>query len=125
MSDEFELWLRLEPRWTTEQFNDPELHPIKYWLSLQSKYPHLSQLAVDVLTIPASSCECKRMFSQLAHLLAPRRRKIGRQLLAALQCIRAWMGLGMTTPSEMAESRLTDAEMDVIYDICHWEEVTD
>jgi hypothetical protein len=65
------------------------------------------------------------MFSQLAHLLAPRRRKIGRQLLAALQCIRAWMGLGMTTPSEMAEPRLTDAEMDVIYDICHWEEVTD
>jgi hypothetical protein len=44
------------------------------------------------------------MFSQLAHLLAPWRRKIGRQLLAALQCIRAWIGLGMTTLSEIAES---------------------
>jgi hypothetical protein len=35
------------------------------------------------------------------------------------------MGLRMTTPSEIAESRLTNAKMDVIYDICYWEEVTD
>ena len=108
ISDEYELWSRLEPRWTTEQFNDPKLHPIKYWLGLRSKYPHLSQLAIDVITIPASSCECERMFSQLADLLAPRRRKIGRQLLAALQCIRAWMGLGIATPLRKADARLTN-----------------
>jgi hypothetical protein len=62
------------------------------------------------------------MFSQLADLLAPRRRKLRRQLLAALQCIRAWMGLGMAAPPRKADARLTNDEMDVIYNLCQWEE---
>jgi hypothetical protein len=53
-------------------------------MALRPKYPELSQLALNVLSIPASSCECERMFSQLGDLLEPRRRKIGSQLLAAL-----------------------------------------
>jgi hypothetical protein len=37
-----------------------------------------------VLSIPANSCECERMFSELGDLLALQQRKIGLQLLAAL-----------------------------------------
>lgn len=62
------------------------------------------------------------MFSQLADILAPRRRKIGRQLLAALQCIRGSMGLGMATPPRKAEARLNNDEIDVIYNLCQCEE---
>jgi hypothetical protein len=47
----------------------------------------LSRLAIDILTIPASSCECERLFSELSDLLEPKRRKIGAKLLAALQLI--------------------------------------
>ncbi|KAI0569226.1 Dimer-Tnp-hAT domain-containing protein, partial [Pyrenophora tritici-repentis] len=76
LMDEYELWSRLEPKWTSQQFATNG-HPIRYWLSLRSKYPHLHRFAIDVLTIPASSCECERMFSELGDLLEPRRRKIG------------------------------------------------
>jgi hypothetical protein len=56
---------------------------------MRSKYPCLSQFAIDILTIPASSCECGRLFSELGDLLEPKRRAIGSELLAALQLIRA------------------------------------
>lgn len=122
LTDEYEQWSRLEPKWTSEQFNKG--HPVQYWLGLRSKYPHLHRLAIDVITIPASSCECERMFSELGDLLEPRRRKIGAQLLAALQCIRAWMRAGVKTPHQ-AEKWLTDDEIDLIYSLCNWDKPGD
>jgi outer membrane receptor for monomeric catechols len=59
--------------------------------------PCLSQFAIDILTIPASSCECERLFSELGDLLEPKRRAIGSELLAALQLVRAWTRAGYTT----------------------------
>jgi hypothetical protein len=56
----------------------------------------LSRPAIDILTIPASSCECERLFSELGDLLEPKRRKIGARLLAALQLIRSWVRRGFT-----------------------------
>ncbi|KNG46889.1 transposase-like protein [Stemphylium lycopersici] len=50
---------------------------VQYWIAMRSKYPCLSQFAIDILTIPASSCECERLFSELGDLLQPKRRAIG------------------------------------------------
>jgi hypothetical protein len=68
--DQLERWRRFELLWDDAQFNSG-LNPIKYWQDLHSKYPQLAQLAIDVLTIPASSCNCERMFSELCNLLEP------------------------------------------------------
>jgi hypothetical protein len=75
--DEYERWSRYEPAWTTEQYEDEDSSPIQYWLQLSSKYPNLARFAVDILTIPASSCECERMFSELGGMLEPKRRAMG------------------------------------------------
>jgi hypothetical protein len=77
--DEFDRWKPNEPR--TEKGIDNANNPIKYWVTLRDRYPSLSQLALDVLSIPASSCECERMFSELGDLLEPRRRAICREPL--------------------------------------------
>jgi hypothetical protein len=118
--DELERWRRLEPRWTQEQFEQGG-NPVSYWMSLRPKYPHLARLAIDVLTIPASSCECERLFSELGDLLEPRRRKIGSQLLGAIQCIRSWRDAGFKPPSDSVVSDITDAEVAAIYNICRWD----
>jgi hypothetical protein len=55
---------------------------------MRDRYPQLSKLALNVLSILASSCECKRMFSELGDLLEPRQRGIQPRLLAAIQCVR-------------------------------------
>ena len=78
------MWKRREPQ--VEAGSDSAKFPTKYWVGLQDRYPNLSKLALDVLSIPASSCECERVFSELGDLLEPRRRKISPELLAAIHC---------------------------------------
>jgi hypothetical protein len=84
--NEFKRWKRSKP--AAERGTEHADNRIKYWVSMRNCYPSLSKLALDVLSIPASSCECERMFSELGDLLEPRRRQIGPQLLAAIQCVR-------------------------------------
>jgi hypothetical protein len=73
------------------------------------------------LTIPASSCECERLFNELGDLLEPRRRKIGAQLLAALQLVRSWARRCFTIPEEAAAA-YTDEEMASKYRMDDWDE---
>jgi hypothetical protein len=82
--DEYTRWKRCEP--VAEKDSPNALNPTQYWMGLREQYPSLSRLALNVLSIPASSCECERMFSELGDLLEPRRRNITPQLLAAIVC---------------------------------------
>jgi hypothetical protein len=68
--------------------NEHARSPIKYWVKLPDRYSNLSKLAIDVLSIPASSCECECCFSEFGDLLEPRRRGISPELLAIKQCTR-------------------------------------
>jgi hypothetical protein len=73
--DEFKRWKRSEL--AAERGTEHADNPIKYGVSMRDCYPSLSKLALDVLSIPASSCECERLFSELGDLLEPRRRRLG------------------------------------------------
>jgi hypothetical protein len=64
---------------------------------MSSKYPNLSRFALDIPTIPASSCDCERLFRELGDLLEPRRRALSDQVLSALQLIRSWARAGFKT----------------------------
>lgn len=120
--DEYERWRACEPRWSRADF-DREGNPVRYWLSLRNKYPSLAQFALDILSIPASSAECERLFSELGDLLEPKRRKIGSQLLAALQCVRSWLKAGfMSSDDEVDETNLTDAAIDSVYGVSQWDD---
>ena len=85
---------------------------------MRLKYPCLSQFAIDMLTIPASSCDCERLFSELGDLLEPRRRAIGSELLAALQLVRAWSKAGFDTQYKSAEGEDEDdlSDEDIVRD---------
>jgi hypothetical protein len=65
--DEYTRWKRCEP--VAEKDSPNALNPTQYWMGLREQDPNLSRLALDVLSIPASSCECERMFSELGNLL--------------------------------------------------------
>ena len=85
VSDEYDSWLK-EPMWTSDQHKTGTT-AVQYWVTLKPKYPNLSRLANDVLSVPASSADCERVFSGTGNKLEPQRRKIGAQLLAALVCL--------------------------------------
>lgn len=117
--DEYQRWKQCEPR--AEKGSNDANDPINYWLGLRDRYPQLSKLALDVISIPASSCDCERMFSELGDLLQPRRRGISAELLAAIQCVRRWQkaGFGPKDSSFLAGS---DTEIDELYRLFEWDE---
>ncbi|KAF7567844.1 Dimer-Tnp-hAT multi-domain protein [Pyrenophora tritici-repentis] len=68
-----------------------------------------------MLSIPGSSCECERLFSELGDLLEPRRRSISPQLLAAIQCDRRWIRAGFGSGEVPVKGVISDEEMDAKY----------
>jgi hypothetical protein len=80
--DEYKQWKLREPI-AAKGTHDAD-NPVEYWVKLRPQYTNLSRLAIDVLSIPASGCDCERMFSERGDLLEPRRRRLGPQLLAAM-----------------------------------------
>jgi hypothetical protein len=118
--DEYERWKRWEPR--AEKGSEAANNPIQYWIQQRDRYPRLAQLAIDVISAPASSCDCERMFSELGDLLEPRRRAISPQLLAAIQCVRRWQKAGFGTGKTGATKLVSDHQIDALYGICDWDQ---
>jgi hypothetical protein len=118
--DDYERWKACEPKASKGSYT--AVHPIIYWVGLRDGYPSLAQMAIDVLFIPASSCECERMFSELGHSLEPRRRQISPQLLAAIQCVRRWHRAGFDQgDNSAAAATITDDDIDAMYQLCDWD----
>jgi hypothetical protein len=117
--DEYNSWLT-EPAWTADQYKFG-CTAIEYWLQQRLKYPNLSQLAIDVMTIPASSADCERVFSGTGRVMEPQRRKMGSELLAALICTQRWIKAGFQPPNAKAAATYDDEELNKQFEIDNWE----
>jgi hypothetical protein len=104
--DEYTRWKRFEL--VAEKDSPNALNSTQYWMELCKQYPNISRFALDMLSIPASSCECERMFSELDDLLKPCQRNITLQLLAAIQCVREWRKAGFSNNQAADKSTITD-----------------
>jgi hypothetical protein len=62
---------------------------------MRSKYPSLSQFAIDIPAIPAPSCDCEQSFRELGDLLEPKHHASSSKLFAALQLVRVWTKAGV------------------------------
>ncbi|KAF7442840.1 Dimer-Tnp-hAT domain containing protein [Pyrenophora tritici-repentis] len=112
---------RLRSKKRSEPIASEGVDPIKYWVGLRDRYPSLSKFAIDMLSIPGSSCECERLFSELGDLLEPRRRSISPQLLAAIQCDRRWIRARFGSGEVPVKEAISDEEMDAKYGVHKWD----
>jgi hypothetical protein len=80
---------------------------------MASTCPQSSRFAIDILTVPVSSCECERLFSELGDLLEPKRCAISGELLAALQLICSWTRAEYTHNAKRGDDNSGDG---AIYD---------
>jgi hypothetical protein len=70
--------------------------PIQYWASKRREYPRLSRMALDVLTVPAMSAECERLFSAVGLMVAPLRHRLDASTIGLVQTLRSWQRAGLT-----------------------------
>ena len=73
-----------------------------WWLepAQQQLYPHLSTLALEILSIPAMSAEPERLFSATKLILTDTRNKLSMRLIEALACLKSWYKLKDITIDE-------------------------
>lgn len=85
-NDEFTAYLEAPPilprDWSKESLFD-------WWL--QQPYPTLRQWAFDTLSIPATSAEIERVFSQARRLITDDRNSLSIENLEILLCFKHWM----------------------------------
>jgi hypothetical protein len=61
-----------------------------FWARYEAQYPSLARMAFDILSIPAMSAECERVFSSAKLLLTDRRARMKEDIIEASECLRAW-----------------------------------
>lgn len=64
---------------------------IGWWRDHQITYPKLSQMAFDILSIPAMSAECERIFSLAKLIITSQRHGLSDLTIEAIQCMKNWL----------------------------------
>jgi hypothetical protein len=85
IGDEYAHWQANEQP-TDEGIKDS----IDYWISKRVEYPRLSRMALDVLTVPAMSAECERLFSSVGRMVTPLRNRLDVNTMGIVQSLRSW-----------------------------------
>jgi hypothetical protein len=65
----------------------------QFWLRArkQKSTNRLARMALDMLSIPAMSSDCERVFSQAKLLITGQRHRLKPDIVEATQCLRAWL----------------------------------
>ena len=107
--DEFDLWERDQSILTQisdefEAFITGTLVPLEktksaldQWLQLSQRrsYPNLSQMAIDILSIPAMSAEPERIFSGCRRIISWTRMRLGIKVIEEGECLKSWIRSGV------------------------------
>ncbi|KZV99873.1 hypothetical protein EXIGLDRAFT_572679, partial [Exidia glandulosa HHB12029] len=64
-------------------------------------YPRLSRMALDYLSIPATSVDVERTFSKGRTLLSHIRNRLSAQSTRALLCLNSWIPLNIVKTSDI------------------------
>jgi hypothetical protein len=88
--DEYDRWL------LDVSVNDKEVtDPLEYWRSKAKDYPRLSKMALDVMTVPAMSAECERLFSAVGLMITAIRNRLDASTVGLVQILRSWLKAGI------------------------------
>ena len=94
--DELAQYLSEPPIDNTAYSSDP----IAWWRDVGAgRFPRLSYMAVDFLTIASSSAETERDFSSAGRMTTPLRNRLRHHIISMAQCLQSWSKAGVYTPS--------------------------
>lgn len=73
--------------------------PVAWWRDIGAKrFPRLSYMAVDFLTIPSSTAETERQFNSVGKMVSASRACLRRHVIGASQSLRSWSLAGIYQP---------------------------
>lgn len=91
--------------------------PLAWWLreEQQQRYPRLSKMAVDILSVPAMSAEPERVFSGARRTISWDRCQLGSRTIERGECMKSWIKSGITQgiPVELIDEEENEEGEDV------------
>jgi len=66
------------------------IEPLRWWTNNRFVYPHLHRMALDYLSIPATSTAVERVFSHGRHILPFTRNRLSASTIRAYLCLGSW-----------------------------------
>jgi hypothetical protein len=106
IEDEYEDFAENSPHAITRTALD-------WWLedAQRTKYPRLSQMAIDILSIPAMSAEPERVFSGARRTISWDRSQLGANTIMKMECLKSWYRSHITKGRKVAAiDELLDAQ---------------
>jgi hAT family C-terminal dimerisation region len=88
--DEYEQWQR-----DIDDSDALVTDPYEYWHRRHVKYPRLSKMALDLLTVPPMSAECERLFSTSGRMVTKSRNRLDARTIGLCQTLRSWLRAGL------------------------------
>jgi hypothetical protein len=78
---------------------------LDWWLEEEhcKAYPNLSQLAIDILSVPAMSDAPERVFSGTRRTISWERCRMGPQMIERTQCLKSWIKAKIVNTDEIDE----------------------
>jgi hypothetical protein len=70
------------------------INPVAWWLTQRETFPTVSQLAIDILAIPAMAADCERAFSLAKLTLTSQRLAMASSTMEQIQCLKNWVHRG-------------------------------
>jgi hypothetical protein len=82
--------------------------PLEWWLELaqRRRFPSLSLMAIDILSIPPMSSETERLFSKAKLTVTDQRGSMNIETLNLLECLRSWDGSALIAQSDVSFFRV-------------------
>ncbi|EIW53734.1 HAT dimerization, partial [Trametes versicolor FP-101664 SS1] len=80
---------------------EPTNDALAWWSERRGMYPHLARMALDYLSIPATSVDVERTFSRGRRLLSHVRSRLSAQTTRAVLCLGDWVRWDMVRPEDV------------------------
>lgn len=88
--DEYDQWQR-----NIDDSDALVTDPYEYWHTRRLKYPKLSRMALDLLTVAPMSAECERLFSVAGQMVTRLRNRLDASTIGLCQTLRSWLRAGL------------------------------
>ena len=110
IGDEYQAWQ------TDREAGDSNVRdPIRYWITKKSRYPRLSRMALDFLTIQPMSAECERLFSAAGKMVSGLRTDLDAEIIAICQVLRSWYRAGLIKDLDPLLNSHVESKLDAAY----------
>ena len=64
--------------------------PVHFWIENRYRWPHVSQMALEIYGIPPSEADNERLYSQAGDMVTKKRGQLKANTIGAAQCLRQW-----------------------------------